>query len=60
MLYGPSEKTLKKSLHTVLDNALEYVADICFEFPEAKVWAHRGKYFYFYFFLFGQALFLIT
>ncbi|KAG2227451.1 hypothetical protein INT45_007476 [Circinella minor] len=42
MLYGPSEKTLKKSLHTVLDNALEYVADICFEFPEAKVWAHRA------------------
>ncbi|KAI8149927.1 hypothetical protein BJV82DRAFT_662027 [Fennellomyces sp. T-0311] len=42
MLFGPPQKTLKKSLHTVLDNALEYVADVCFEFPEGKVWAHRA------------------
>ncbi|KAI9265162.1 hypothetical protein BDA99DRAFT_536649 [Phascolomyces articulosus] len=42
MLFGPPQKTLKKSLHTVLDNALEYVADVCFEFPEGKIWAHRA------------------
>ncbi|KAI8642358.1 hypothetical protein BD408DRAFT_387398 [Parasitella parasitica] len=36
-------KTLKHSLFNVLENAQEYVADVCFEYPNSKrIWAHRA------------------
>ncbi|CEP16202.1 hypothetical protein [Parasitella parasitica] len=36
-------KTLKHSLFNVLENAQEYVADVCFEYPNNnKIWAHRA------------------
>lgn len=36
-------KTLKHSLFNVLENAQEYVADVCFVYPNQVLWAHRGK-----------------
>lgn len=37
-------KTLKHSLFNVLENAQEYVADVCFIYPNhPALWAHRGK-----------------
>ncbi|KAI9311128.1 hypothetical protein BX666DRAFT_1868623 [Dichotomocladium elegans] len=41
-MFAAPRKTLRTSLHTLLDNAPEYLADVCFIFPEAKVWAHRA------------------
>ena len=35
-------KTLQQSLFNVLENAQDYVADICFEYPSTKIWAHKG------------------
>lgn len=42
MLRTPSW-TLKKVLHTVLDNAQDYLADVTFQYGETTVWAHRGE-----------------
>lgn len=38
-------KTLKHSLFNVLENAQDYVADVCFEYPNQnqKIWAHKGS-----------------
>lgn len=45
MFERPS-KTLKQSLFNVLENAQEYVADVCFIYPENQVlWAHKGNIF---------------
>lgn len=41
-------KTLKHSLFNVLENAQEYVADVCFEYPNNKIWAHKGIFFFFF------------
>lgn len=35
-------KTLQHSLFNVLENAREYVADVCFEYPNGKLWAHKA------------------
>jgi hypothetical protein len=35
-------KTLKHSLFNVLENAQDYVADVCFEYPTGEIWAHKG------------------
>ncbi|KAL7325023.1 hypothetical protein PS15p_210123 [Mucor circinelloides] len=37
-------KTLKHSLFNVLENAQDYVADVCFEYPNQnqKIWAHKA------------------
>ncbi|KAF7727873.1 hypothetical protein EC973_006986 [Apophysomyces ossiformis] len=35
-------KTLKKSLETLLDHAKDYLADVCFNYPSDKIWAHRA------------------
>ncbi|KAI9025870.1 hypothetical protein CLU79DRAFT_833668 [Phycomyces nitens] len=35
-------QTLKSSLHTVVDNAKEYLADVCFRFSHGDIWAHRA------------------
>lgn len=35
-------KTLQHSLFNVLENAQEYVADVCFEYSNGKLWAHKG------------------
>lgn len=42
MFERPS-KTLQHSLFHVLENAQEYVADVCFQYPKQKdLWAHKG------------------
>ncbi|CDH57969.1 hypothetical protein RO3G_00517 [Lichtheimia corymbifera JMRC:FSU:9682] len=41
-MFKPPRKTLQKSLDTLLDNAPEYVADVYFDYPEGKLWAHRA------------------
>ncbi|KAI7879055.1 hypothetical protein K492DRAFT_148817 [Lichtheimia hyalospora FSU 10163] len=41
-MFKPPRKTLQKSLDTLLDNAPEYVADVYFDYPEGKLWAHKA------------------
>ncbi|KAF7732303.1 hypothetical protein EC973_005199 [Apophysomyces ossiformis] len=41
-MFRTPPKTLKASLQTVLENAEEYVADVCFDYPSRKIWAHRA------------------
>ncbi|OAD77616.1 hypothetical protein PHYBLDRAFT_185572 [Phycomyces blakesleeanus NRRL 1555(-)] len=35
-------KTLKQSLHTVLNQSQEYLADVSLVYPTQKIWAHRA------------------
>lgn len=42
-MFTPPPKTLLKSLHRLLDYAQDYVADVRFDYPGARIWAHRGK-----------------
>lgn len=44
LMFKPPRKTLQKSLDTLLNNAQEYVADVYFDYPEGKLWAHRGTF----------------
>ncbi|KAL0089436.1 hypothetical protein J3Q64DRAFT_1399946 [Phycomyces blakesleeanus] len=41
-MFEKAPQTLKSSLHTVVDNAKEYLADVCFRFAHGDIWAHRA------------------
>ncbi|KAI9490638.1 hypothetical protein BDB00DRAFT_768414 [Zychaea mexicana] len=41
-MFSPPSKTLQSSLNTLLDCAQEYLADVCFDYPCGKIWAHRA------------------
>ncbi|KAG0170791.1 hypothetical protein DFQ28_003072 [Apophysomyces sp. BC1034] len=41
-MFEAPPKTLKKSLHNLLDHAQEYLAEVCFRYPSDSVWAHRA------------------
>ncbi|KAI8382267.1 hypothetical protein BD560DRAFT_386120 [Blakeslea trispora] len=41
-MFERPKKTLQHSLFTALENAQEYLADICFEYPHATIWAHQA------------------
>ncbi|KAI7867934.1 hypothetical protein BDF14DRAFT_1725574 [Spinellus fusiger] len=41
-MFYTAPQALKKSLHTILDQSQEYLADVYFEYPTSTVWAHRA------------------
>ncbi|KAI8137084.1 hypothetical protein BJV82DRAFT_636789 [Fennellomyces sp. T-0311] len=41
-MFSPPSKTLQSALNKLLDCAQEYLADVCFDYPCGKIWAHRA------------------
>lgn len=43
-MFDTPTSTLYTSLNNILENPKEYLADVCFIFPNAiEIWAHRGN-----------------
>lgn len=44
-MFERPKKTLRHSLFNVFENAQDYVADVCFDYPSQgqKIWAHKGR-----------------
>lgn len=42
LMFHTPPQTLQSVLRKLLEHPRQYVADVCFEYPQGKIYAHRG------------------
>lgn len=42
LMFHTPPQTLQSVLRKLLEQPRQYVADVCFEYPQGKIYAHRG------------------